>query len=582
MKHRPVPVRMNGKLHGFPDYQTPEARLSATLGRFASRPTEGTTRPKWGSLTWKKRDGVTNSHSSLCLSALVAEAENLIGVLLVTNQSRRDAREGLALTGVAGLDDVLQGGLVRDRVYLLEGSPGTGKTTLALQFLLEGRRAGERGLYITLSETAEELSASAGSHGWSLEGLNLFELVPPESLLDEDQQQSLLYSSDLELGETTKRIFDAFESAKPDRVVLDSLSEIRLLAQSSLRYRRQILALKHFFAKQQVTVILLDDLTTETNDKTVHSVAHGVIRLEELSPDYGSDRRRLKVVKYRGQRYRGGYHDFVIQTGGVEAFPRLVSAEHRSGYKRELLVSGNEQLNALLGGGVERGSSVLTLGPAGSGKSVLTLTFVASAISRGEKAAIFLFDEEKSLMIDRSRSLGFDLEAMLASGELRIEQVDAAELSPGEFAHRVRKCIDSSIKTIVIDSMNGYQAAMPQENALLLHLHELLQYANRQGATTFLTVAQHGLVGDMRSPVDLTYLADTVILLRYFEAHGQVRRAISVIKKRTSAHETTIREYMMGPQGIKLGAPLTNFHGVLRGVPTLVGEQGTLLRADAE
>jgi circadian clock protein KaiC len=498
----------------------------------------------------------------------------------VAKKKNGDEAPTLASTGIEGLDDVLQGGLARDRVFLLEGHPGAGKTTIALQFLMEGRRAGERGLYITLSETADELRTSARSHGWSLDDIEIFELLPPESLLDEDQQQSLLYSSDLELGETTKRIFEAFETAKPDRVVLDSLSEIRLLAQSSLRYRRQILALKHYFAKRRVTVVLLDDLTTEVNDKTVHSVAHGVLRLEELAPDYGTDRRRLKVMKYRGQRFRGGGHDFVIETGGVSVFPRLISSEHKTGFKRELLTSESTELNALLGGGVERGSSVLALGPAGSGKSILVLTFVANAIKRGEKAAMFLFDEEAALMIDRSKALGLSLQDMLETGRLDLHQIDAAELSPGEFAHRVRHSIDKGARTIVIDSMNGYQAAMPQENALLLHMHEILQYANRQGATTFLTVAQHGLVGDMKSPVDLTYLADTVILLRYFEALGRVRRAISVIKKRASAHENTIREYVIDKRGLTLGEPLTNFHGVLRGVPTLVGEGAALLKAE--
>jgi len=489
----------------------------------------------------------------------------------------------LAATGIEGLDDVLQGGLARNRAFLLEGSPGTGKTTIALQFLLEGRREGERGLYITLSETADELRTSAKSHGWSLEGIEVFELLPPENFLDDEQQQSLLYSSDLELGETTKRIFEAFEAAKPHRVVLDSLSEIRLLAQSSLRYRRQILALKHFFAKRQVTVLLLDDLTTEVNDKTVHSVAHGVIRLEGLAPDYGTDRRRLKVIKYRGQAFRGGYHDFVIETGGVRAFPRLVSSEHKTGFRREQLKSESEELNALLGGGVERGSSVLALGPAGCGKSILVLTFIANAIKRGEKAAIFLFDEEKSLLIERSKGINLDVEKMLETGLLTIRQVDAAELSPGEFAQSVCRCIEAGARTVVIDSLNGYQAAMPEEHALTLHMHELLQFANRQGATTFLTVAQHGLVGEMKSPVDLTYLADTVILLRYFEAAGRVRRAISVVKKRTGKHEDTIREYMIDKRGLTLGKPLTNFHGVLRGVPTLLSDSAAhMAKGEAE
>ncbi|MGP7794516.1 ATPase domain-containing protein [Sphingomonas sp. CLY1604] len=487
-----------------------------------------------------------------------------------------------AALGIAGLDDILAGGLARSRVYLLEGSPGTGKTTIAMQFLMEGARAGEPVLYITLSETDVELRASAESHGWSLDGIDIYELVPPESLLDEQQQQSLLYSSDLELGETTKGIFDAIERTKPVRVVLDSLSEIRLLAQSSLRYRRQVLALKHYFAQHNITVLMLDDLTAEQHDKTVHSVAHGVIRLEELAPEYGADRRRLRVIKYRGRRFRGGFHDMAIHTGGVRVFPRLVSAEHRREFSREMLTSRSAELNALLGGGVERGSSILILGPAGTGKSLLTLTFVATAIARGEKAAMFVFDEELGLLIERAKGLGFDLQSMVDQDLLVLEQVDAAELTPGEFSERVRTCVEvHGARTVVVDSLNGYQAAMPGETALVLHMHELLQFLNRQGATTFLTVAQHGLVGDMRSPVDVTYLADTVVLLRYFEALGRVRRAISVVKKRTGAHEDTIREYRIDGRGVTLGEPLTNFQGVLRGVPTMVGDGPDLLEPGA-
>ena len=479
-----------------------------------------------------------------------------------------------ASVGVSGLDDVLAGGFRERRVYLVEGSPGTGKTTIALQFLLEGARNGDRGLYITLSETEAELRESASSHGWELdENIDIFELVPPENLLDEDQQQSLLYSSDLELGETTKRIFEAVERIKPQRVVLDSLSEIRLLAQSSLRYRRQILALKHYFSHHEATVVLLDDLTTDTLDKTVHSVAHGVIRLEELAPTYGPERRRLRVIKYRGQKFRGGYHDFIIATGGVEVFPRLVSLEHKASFKREVVKSSSPELDALLGGGISRGSSTLVLGPAGTGKSLLTLSFAVAAVERGEKAALFIFDEELGLLTERALGLGIDLAGLKESGSLILEQVDAAEVAPGEFAHRVRCCIEQTgARTVVIDSLNGYQAAMPEEKQLILHMHELLQFLNRQGVNTFLTVAQHGLVGDMRAPVDVTYLADTVILLRYFEAAGRVRRAISVIKKRTSAHEDTIREYRIGgDQCIWLGEPLSNFQGVLRGVPELIG-----------
>ncbi len=477
-----------------------------------------------------------------------------------------------APTGVAGLDDVLSGGLRRGRLFLLEGAPGAGKTTIATQFLMDGAEWGERGLYITLSETEIELREGAESHGWTLnDRIKIYELVPPESLLDDQQQQSLLYSSDLELGETTKRIFDAVEEAKPDRVVLDSLSEIRLLAQSSLRYRRQILALKHYFSKHGATVLMLDDMTTDTNDKTVHSVAHGVIRLEELSPDYGAERRRLRVIKYRGQRYRGGFHDFVIDTGGVRVFPRLIAAEHKTNFNRAITHSGNAALDALLGGGIQCGSSTLVLGPAGTGKSVLVLSFAVAAIQRGEKAAMFVFDEELGLLFDRAKGLGIDIPALVEAGSLMIEQVDAAEMTPGEFSQRVRDSVEIfGTRTVVVDSLNGYQAAMPEEQALILHMHELLQYLNRQGASTFLTVAQHGLVGDMKSPVDVTYLADTVILLRYFEAAGRVRRAISVVKKRTGAHEDTIREYRIGQAGMTVGEPLENFQGVLRGVPLLL------------
>jgi circadian clock protein KaiC len=493
------------------------------------------------------------------------------------------AAKAEASTGIPGLDDILGGGLARDRVYLLEGSPGTGKTTTAMSFLREGARRGEATLYITLSETEEELRDTAHSHGWDLGGITIFELVPPESLLDEQQQQSLLYSSDLELGETTRMIFEAVERLNPTRVVIDSLSEIRLLAQSSLRYRRQVLALKHYFAKHSATVLLLDDLTTEALDKTVHSVAHGVIRLEEMAPEYGAERRRVRVIKYRGRRVRGGFHDFTIRTGGLEVYPRLVSSEHKTSFVRDALSSGVAGLDAILGGGVERGSSCLILGPAGTGKSLMALYFVLSAIRRGEKAALFVFDEELGLLFDRVLGFGIDLQALQKGGDLLIQQIDAAELSPGEFTARVRRCvIENEIKTVVVDSLNGYQAAMPEENFLILHIHELLQFLNRQGATTFLTVAQHGLVGDMKAPVDVTYLADTVLLLRYFEAFGEVRRAVSVIKKRSGNHEKTIREFEIGEAGLTVGPALTQFHGVLRGVPSFVGQQAGLITDPSE
>jgi len=402
--------------------------------------------------------------------------------------------------------------------------------------------------------------------------------VPPESVLDPDQHQSLLYSSDLELGETIQRIFDALERLKPQRVVIDSLSEIRVLAQSSLHYRRQILALKHYFAQHNSTVIMLDDLTTEITDRAVHSIAHSVIHLDQLTPIYGGERRRLRVVKCRGQTFRGGYHDFIITPGGIEIFPRLVAANHRNGHDGRQLTSGNTELDLLLGGGLTAGSSTLIIGPAGTGKSLLILHFIAAAVARGERAALFVFDEELGLLFQRAKALGFDLAAMCDAKQLFVEQMDAAELSPGEFSHLVRSYVDQqTIRTVAIDSVNGFQASMPEEQFLTLHLHELLQYLNRQGAATFLAIAQHGMIGDMKQTVDVTYLADTVIMLRYFEALGRVRRAISVIKKRTGSHEDTIREFKIDARGISVGPPLEEFQGVLRGSPTYVGKRDPLM-----
>ena len=474
-------------------------------------------------------------------------------------------------TGIAGLDDILAGGMLPNRLYLVEGNPGTGKTTLALQFLIEGARRGERGLYITLSETEDELRTGAASHGWALDGVDVFELVPPESLLDESQKQSLLYSSDLELGETTRLAFDEIARVKPSRIVFDSLSELRLLSQSSLRYRRQILTLKHYFARHGALVLLLDDLTSDLPERTVHSVAHGVIRLEDSSPQYGAERRRLRVLKCRGQAFRGGFHDLVLTTGGLQVYPRLVAAEHSHPFGRDRLGSGVPELDALIGGGLERGSSTLVVGPSGVGKSILILQFIKQTALRGERTAMFVFDEDVGQLTARATGIGVDLEEMRAKGALTLIQVDAAELSPGEFTHRVRDCVEGrGATTIMIDSLNGYQAAMPDEQFVILHMHELLTYLNRRGVSTFVTVAQHGLMGDMRSPIDMTYLADSVLLLRFFEARGRMLRAISVMKKRTGAHEDTIREYRVTSAGVHLGPPLTGFQGVMRGVPIFI------------
>lgn len=484
-----------------------------------------------------------------------------------------------AKIGVDGLDTVLGGGLARGRVYLLEGEPGAGKTTIALQFLLAGAQAGERSLYITLSETEHELRDGATSHGWHLdEDIHVRELVPPESLLDLDQHQSLIYASEIELGETMQKLFAMVEELKPDRVVLDSLSEVRLLAQGSLRYRRQILALKHYFARHNATVLMLDDLTSDALDKTVHSIAHAVIRLEQLAPEYGAERRRLRVLKYRGRAFRGGFHDFAIRKGGISVFPRLVAVDYRSQAERGIQSSGLPALDALLGGGVETGTSTLILGPSGAGKSLIAVQFLAAAVGRGEKAAMYVFDEELGLLFQRTRAIGIDLKAMQDRGQLIIEQVDAAELSPGEFAQRVVSAVErEGITTVLIDSITGYQTAMPQEQMLILHLHELLLSLNRRGAMTIATLAQQGLVGDMRSSVDITYIADTVVLMRYFEAAGEVRRAMSVIKKRAGGHESAIRELRFGSDGLTIGDVLTDFQGILRGTPRFIGKDEALL-----
>ena len=482
-------------------------------------------------------------------------------------------------TGIDGLDELLDGGFAFNRLHLVEGNPGTGKTTLALQFLMEGRNRGEKGLYITLSETKAELMQVAQSHGWSLEGIEIFELIPPEWSLDPKRAQSVIYASDLELGETVRLAVERAEQSQAARVAFDSLSEIRLLAQSTLRYRRQVVALKHFFAQRGCTVLLLDDLTAEAADYSLHSLAHGVIRLEQFALPYGAERRRLRVYKMRGRHFRGGFHDFVIRKGGIALFPRLVAADYPSiGKAGTPLASGVSTLDLLTGGGLDRGTSTLLIGPSGSGKSSVAMQFVVSAISHGEKALFVTFDETKHILMTRARGMGWDLAPLIKDQRLHLEQVDPAEFSPGELTGLVCRHVEKlGVGVVVLDSLSGYQNAVPAEQYMLLMMHELLTYLNQQGVVTMLVLAQHGLVGSMQTPVDLTYLSDTVLLLRLFEAGGKIRRAISVTKKRTGAHEDTIREYRLDSRGIQVGPPLSKFRGVLTGVPTYMGGEGELL-----
>jgi circadian clock protein KaiC len=486
----------------------------------------------------------------------------------------------LSATGTAGLDQILGGGFPPNRLYLIEGDPGAGKTTLALCFLLEGARHGETGLYITLSETREEIGAVADSHGWNLESLHLVELMASEESLTPDSQYTMYHPSETELGETTSRVLQEVERVKPRRVVFDSLSELRLLAQNPLRYRRQILALKQFFAGRKCTVLLLDDHTSDDSDLQVRSIAHGVITLEQLSPEYGAERRRMRVVKLRGRAYKGGYHDFVIVRGGLCVFPRLVAADHHAVFKQEQVHSGLGPLDALLGGGLDRGTSTLVLGPAGSGKSSVAIQYAVAAAQRGERAAVFSFDESRDTLLARCTALGIDLLQQEQRSQITIQQVDPAELSPGEFVHSVRRQVEENdCRVVVIDSLNGYVNAMPEERFLIIQLHELLTYLGQKGVTTIMIVAQHGLMGSgMQSPVDLSYLADSVILTRYFELEGRVKKAISVVKKRSGAHEETIRELALGKGGIHVGEPLDKLRGILTGIPWFGPEHASLPR----
>ena len=481
-------------------------------------------------------------------------------------------------SGSTGLDVILGGGLDPERMYLYEGQPGAGKTTLALQFLLDGVRRGERTLYITLSETERELELVARRHGWSLDGVDIFELVPPETTLDPSQELTILQPAEMELGETSELIFGKVEELNPVRIVIDSLSELRLLAQSALRYRRQVLALKHFFSNRNSTVILLDDLTAHEKDLQLHSIVHGVVRLEQLSIDYGAERRRLRVVKMRGIPFKGGFHDFTIEHGGLEIYPRLVAAEHHQDFEGDFVSSGNAELDMLLGGGLERGTNALLIGAAGVGKSSIAVTYALAAAARGEHSIIFAFDEGRGTAKARARALGLPFDEALEKDLIRLEQIDPAELAPGEFAQRVRTSVEKEkARIVVIDSLNGYLNSMPDERFLVLQMHELLSYLSQMGVLTILVLAQHGLVGPMDTPLDISYLSDAVLMLRYFEYDGTVRRALSVVKKRSGRHEHTIREFRLSPGGVQLGPPLKGFRGIFSGTPVYTGEESPLL-----
>lgn len=487
--------------------------------------------------------------------------------------------ETVLQSGISGLDVVLAGGFTRNRLYLIEGMPGSGKTTLALQFLLEGLRKGETVLYVTLSETAQELREVAASHGWTLEGIHIHELAPPHDSLDPDSHYTMFHPSEVELGDTTKRIIDQVSTLRPQRMVFDSLAELRLLAGSPLRYRRQVLALKQYFVGQNCTVLLLDDCASAEHGLHVHTIVHGTITLSQLNPDYGGDRRRLRVTKFRGRRFSTGYHDYVIETGGLRVFPRLVAADHRRDVDQELIGSGSAEIDALFGGGLHRGTSTLLIGAAGTGKSSLATSFAIASAGRGEPAAIYTFDESERSHLMRSMGIGFDTNRYIESGMLTVETVDPAELSPGEFAHRIRHAVEhNGVRMVVIDSLNGYLNATPEERFMLIQLHELLSYLAHHGVITILVSAQQGLIGTMTNAFDISYLADAVVLLRYFETQGEVRQAISVLKKRTGGHERTIRPFEITPNGLVIGEPLRHFRGVLTGVPHDRGDPPDELR----
>jgi circadian clock protein KaiC len=493
------------------------------------------------------------------------------------NAASQDVLETPISTGIPGLDRLLLGGLTPNRMYLIEGTPGTGKTTLALQFLLSGRDAGEKTVYVTLSETVNEMTAIARSHGWSLDGVELFQLNPAEGVKPEDQY-TLYHPAEVELGETIKSVLEVIDRVQPSRVVFDSLSELKLLARDPLRYRRQILALKEYFSGRECTVVMLDDLSAGGPDLQLQSLSHGVLLLETLPFEYGRARRRLRIVKFRGVAAVEGFHDFVIRRGGLEVFPQLIAAQ-AAAPRAGLVQSGLAELDQLLGGGLTWGTTTLLIGPAGSGKSTIAAQYAATGVT-GTNGAIFLFDERISTFVGRTDALGMRVGERLKSGHVSLNQIEPGDMSPGEFSHRVRVAVErDGARVIVIDSLNGYLNAIPQVEAPLVRMHELLSYLNEQSVVTLMVVAQHGIVGtQMATPLDVSYLADTVVLLRFFESAGVVRRAISVMKKRSGPHETTIREFQLGPDRLRVGAALTEFQGVLTGIPQYIGASSPLFK----
>jgi len=510
-----------------------------------------------------------NEMEKLLVLELASENEK---IMTLPNKAEGPEAIPLVSTGVRGLDEVLNGGLTANRIYLVEGSPGSGKTTLALQFLLYGAQRGQKALYITLSETRAELKAIAASHGWSLDHLEIHELVSEDGL-DPEAEQSVLHPSEVELGETVNDVMSKVRSLEPDRVVFDSLSEMRLLSQNALKYRRQVLALKQFFVNKGCTVLLLDDKTSEPGDLQLHSICHGVISLDQVLQEYGSERRRLRIAKMRGIDFRRGTHDFDLNRGGITVYPRLIAAEHHRKFSNNAASTGVAELDALLGGGLVPGTNTLLIGPSGVGKTTTTTRCVLSALERGQKAVYFLFDETLATMLARSTALGMRLEPHIESGLLTVQQIDPAEMSPGQFSNRIRVAVEQhGVSVIVIDILNAYLQSMPGQRYLLLQMHELLSYLNQQGVTTLIALGQHGLIGNVESDIDLSYLSDSIILFRFFEAAGKVLSAISVLKSRTSAHERTVREFQVGVNGIQVGAPLTDFDGVLTGLPKYSGD----------